>query len=124
MLPTESRTYNVALTDTAECFTETFSLNINVEKKYSVDVPTAFTPNGDQVNDQIGVKGWGIKELKYFRVFNRFGSMVFETNDLEIGWDGKFKGVDQEAGIYNYIVSVISYDNKVREIKGAFELIK
>jgi len=124
ILPTESRTYNVALTDTAECFTETFSLNINVEKKYSVDVPTAFTPNGDQVNDQIGVKGWGIKELKYFRVFNRFGSMVFETNDLEIGWDGKFKGVDQEAGIYNYIVSVISYDNKVREIKGAFELIK
>ena len=124
ILPTESRTYNVALTDTADCFTETFSFNINVEKKYSVDVPTAFTPNGDNLNDLIMVKGWGIKELKHFRIFDRYGALVYETNDIEMGWDGKYKGVEQESGIYNYIVSVLSYDGNVREIKGAFELIK
>jgi gliding motility-associated-like protein len=124
IMPTETRTYSVAVTDTADCFTETFSFDINVEKKYSVDVPTAFTPNGDNINDLIMVKGWGIKELKYFRVFDRYGAKVFETNDVNEGWDGKYKGVDQESGIYNYIVRVLSYDDKIRETKGAFELIK
>jgi gliding motility-associated-like protein len=57
-------------------------------------------------------------------VFDRYGAKVFETNDVNEGWDGKYKGVDQESGIYNYIVRVLSYDDKIRETKGAFELIK
>jgi gliding motility-associated-like protein len=101
-----------------------FAFDVKVELKYSVDVPSAFTPNADGLNDRLKVKGWGIKELVYFQIVNRFGAIVYESTDINEGWDGYTKGTLQEAGIYNYRVKVISYDNKVRTTQGAVELIK
>jgi gliding motility-associated-like protein len=92
--------------DLAHCAITTNIYDIIIEPKISVDVPTAFTPNGDGINDIIYVDGWGIKKLIYFRVFNRWGQFLFESNDISVGWDGMYKGAPQNVDTYVYQVSV------------------
>jgi gliding motility-associated-like protein len=63
--------------------------------------PTAFTPNGDGMNDVyrplfVGVGG----EVSDFVIYNRWGAQVFISSDPEIGWDGTFNGIEQEIGTY------------------------
>src|SRR5690606_16448342 len=65
-------------------------------------VPKAWTPNGDGHNDKLFPIPVNIRELKYFRVFNRWGQLVFETNVLREGWDGIFKGQPQVQDTYTW----------------------
>lgn len=65
------------------------------------DVPNAFSPNGDGVNDKIFVRGYGITRMKW-RIYNRWGIMVFESSTITDGWDGRYKCVLQPADIYTY----------------------
>jgi gliding motility-associated-like protein len=99
-------TYSLMVEDLAHCAITTNIYDIIIEPKISVDVPTAFTPNGDGINDVIYVDGWGIKKLIYFRVFNRWGQFLFESNDISVGWDGMYKGAPQNVDTYVYQVSV------------------
>ncbi len=124
LLPLQSTNYIVSVTDTSNCFTIDYEAKVHVEKKYSIDVPTAFTPNNDNTNDIIYVKGWGLKKLIYFRVFNRLGQIVFETDNLQKGWDGNFRGTPQIADTYTYIVKVITYKDEVLEKKGSINLLR
>ncbi len=64
-----------------------------------LDVPNAFTPNGDGVNDKVFVKGFGIAKLT-FRIYNRQGLLVFQTSDQLTGWDGRYKGALQPMDAY------------------------
>ncbi|MCK4663260.1 MAG: PKD domain-containing protein [Bacteroidales bacterium] len=123
-IPQESGFYYFELTDINNCFIVKDSVYIVVEQKFSVDVPKAFHPNDDGINDTIYVKGWGIKELKEFKIYNQFGKLVFETNDLSEGWTGYLDGNKLEHGVYVYFVSVLSYDNKIRTKKGYIYLIE
>jgi gliding motility-associated-like protein len=66
-------------------------------------VPSAFSPNGDGVNDVLYVRGDKIASLD-FRIYNRWGQMVFQSNDLSRGWDGTFKGKPQDNDVYSYVV--------------------
>jgi gliding motility-associated-like protein len=66
-----------------------------------LDIANAFSPNRDGQNDIIYVKGYGVEKLE-FRIYNRWGQLIFESNDINIGWDGTFKGVPQEAEVYVY----------------------
>jgi len=59
-----------------------------------LDVPNAFTPNGDGINDKVFVRGYGINKMTW-RIYNRWGEMVFETIDKGQGWDGTYKGTIQ-----------------------------
>ncbi|TSA51488.1 MAG: PKD domain-containing protein [Sphingobacteriales bacterium] len=65
-------------------------------------VPNAFTPNGDAKNEKFRVRAVGIKELNYFRIFNRWGQLIWETSNIEDGWDGTFNGVKMPPGVYVY----------------------
>ncbi len=65
----------------------------------AIGVPNAFSPNGDGFNDILYVKGQGITDF-IFKVFNRWGEKVFETNDLETGWDGIYKTKPQDMDVY------------------------
>jgi gliding motility-associated-like protein len=88
-------------------------------------VPTAFTPNGDGTNDFIFPDGWGIKKVLYFRVFNRWGQLLFETDQIKTGWDGTYNGVPQNMETYIYQVSVETYTDKDALLKtGSFKLIR
>ncbi len=101
--------------------------NIRV-KVYKVDpdmyVPNAFTPNKDGLNDVIRPILLGIKELKYFRVYNRWGQMVFSTSAREKGWDGNFGGRPQEAGTYVWMAEGVTYTGITKQKKGYVVLIR
>ncbi|RYZ54265.1 MAG: PKD domain-containing protein [Sphingobacteriales bacterium] len=70
----------------------------------AIGVPTAFSPNGDGENDVLYVRGAAIKTLN-FKVYNRFGELVFQTDDKAIGWDGTYKGKLQEMEAYAWVLN-------------------
>ncbi|MDQ3191547.1 MAG: gliding motility-associated C-terminal domain-containing protein, partial [Bacteroidota bacterium] len=91
------------------CFIGTSYYDIEVLPVSSLDVPSAFTPNGDGVNDLVFVRGWGIKQLLEFNIYNRWGELVFSTDDINQGWDGKYKGVLQNIETYAYTVKAETF---------------
>ena len=99
--------------------------HLDVSEDVVVNVPNAFTPNGDNLNDYFKIEyGAGVKTLLTYTVFNRFGKIVFQTNDLSKGWDGKCNGFDQEMDAYTYLIEYITYkDLKVRKT-GSFVLLR
>lgn len=121
---TEPITYNVTYIDKKGCFKVSKSINIDIINEYTIDVPTAFTPNGDCINDIIYVKGWGVESLVSFTVFNRFGEVVFVTNSVNEGWDGTYKGKPQPIETYSYVAVVKGYNGKFLTKKGVFKLIR
>ena len=80
-----------------------------------IDVPNAFTPNGDGINDKVFVRGFGITKMN-FRIYNRWGQLVFQSVDEVNGWDGKFKGVIQPMDSYGYTLEV-TFGNGTRATK-------
>jgi hypothetical protein len=66
----------------------------------------------------------GIKDLKYFRVFNRWGQMIFETKNPGKGWDGRITGIDQQTGVFIWIAEGVDYTGKLVTRKGTSTLIR
>lgn len=101
----EKGTYTVRLylSNEGSC-TDTFELEVCVIPEESwFHVPNAFSPNGDLINDIFLPKGLGI--LTYsLRVFDRWGVLIFESNDPSIGWDGTYKGASAPEGVYVYVI--------------------
>lgn len=87
-------------------------------------VPTAFTPNGDLLNDVLIPVPVGIAHFEYFRVFNRLGQLVFSTNQVGAGWDGTFKGAPADAGTYAWETQGVDYLTKPVKHKGTVVLIR
>ncbi len=119
-------TYVQTIADAMGCFTGVSTFTVIILPLSSVDVPSAFTPNGDGTNDIVYVAGWGIKRLLYFRIYNRWGELIFESNDLSIGWDGTYRGVPQNTETYVYEVSVEPYIESGKPVfkKGNIKLLR
>ena len=115
--------YTVTITDENGC-TASDNIFIKVFGNPEVYVPNSFTPNGDGKNDVLKPLGFGLKKILYFKIFNRYGQLVFETNNLGTGWDGIFKGKAQPSGTYTYMVKVINYRDWPVEQKGTVILIR
>ncbi len=75
----------------------------------SIYIPSAFTPNNDGINDTFGVKGEGIANFQIY-VYNRWGEVIFESNNPKQQWDGTVKGRKQEQGAYVYKVFASGFD--------------
>lgn len=89
-------------------------------------VPNAFSPNGDGRNEIFKPVATGIQSIDYFRVFNRYGQIIFETGtgrQLD-GWDGTFKGKKQLPGTYVWAVRGKTFSGKVIEKKGTVVLVR
>ncbi len=88
-------------------------------------VPTAFSPNGDTHNDVLEIKGSGFEKV-VFRIYNRYGKLVFETTnpDMSETWDGTVNGQPQEMEVYTYYISVLYQDGGTAEEKGNITLIR
>ncbi len=94
-----------------------------------VYIPNAFTPDGDGLNDKLIVRGSGIQTVKYFRIFNRWGELVFERsnfapNDPSFGWDGKVRGNNVKPDVYVFTAEVLCDDGSPYVYKGNVSLIK
>jgi gliding motility-associated-like protein len=99
---TQDIQYLVRITPEQGCLIiDTVNVKVGAEKK--VFVPTAFTPNGNSINDRL--RPLGIAQIEYFKVFNRWGNKVYETNQVGAGWDGRYEGVDQVSDTYMWILS-------------------
>jgi gliding motility-associated-like protein len=89
-----------------------------------VFVPTAFSPNGDGINDVFRPIPVGISKLEYFRVFNRWGQMVFSTPDIGRGWDGSIGGKAQGSDAFVWLVKAVDFTGKTIFKKGSVLLIR
>jgi gliding motility-associated-like protein len=95
----------------------------------SVFVPNTFTPNNDGVNDVWYPRGSGIKSIRFIRVFNRWGQLIFErlnfnADDRSAGWDGTFKGQPLPADVYVYSLGMVCDNNQVVETRGNVMVVR
>ena len=86
-------------------------------------VPTAFTPNGDGVNDFLFVKGGPFVSMA-FRVYNNWGELLFNTTDQKVGWDGKYKGQPVSLGVYVWILDADLYSGEHVRKTGDITILK
>lgn len=109
---------------TADGCEATDDIRIQVFQEANIFVPTAFTPNKDGLNDVLHVIPVGMKELKAFTVFNRWGQVVFMTNDPSKGWNGQFNGQDQDSNVFVWSASGTDLNGKPFFRKGTVTLIR
>ena len=100
------------------------TVNIKVFLKPAIYVPSAFTPNNDSRNDILRAIPVGIKTFKYFKIFNRWGNLIFTTTNALIGWDGKINGVQQSTNTFVYKTEGLDYLNKNIYTQGTVTLIR
>jgi len=97
--------YRVTLTNSNGCASiPSNTVTTAVVCVTGIYVPDVFTPNGDGINDVIKPITPGIKKFRWFRIYNRWGNLVFESADAQKGWDGKLRGKDQPAETYIWVV--------------------
>lgn len=118
-----SITYIVRATDSIGCYAED-DIKVTIFKTGpDIFVPSAFTPNGDGKNDIIKPICVGISQLNYFRIYNRWGQLVFSTSQIGKGWDGTIGGSIQSTGNFVYMAQGVDYTGKVIFKKGNVVLI-
>jgi gliding motility-associated-like protein len=122
-------TYTVLVKTPYGCTaTDTISFKTFCESA-QVFIPNAFTPDGDGINDVLMVRGKGIASVKNFRIFNRWGELVFERsnfspNIVSFGWDGRIKGVVGPPDVFVYTAEVICENGTSYVYKGNTSIIK
>jgi len=124
--PPVTTTFYVTIEDPNGCKT-TDTITINVvdvmcEEPF-IFVPNAFTPNGDNNNDNFNVQTQQGNKM-YLAVFDRWGEKMFETYDLSSSWDGTFRGKLCDPGVFVYYCEVICYNNKMFSKKGNVTLLR
>jgi gliding motility-associated-like protein len=115
--------YLIDILDKHSCVT-TDTMLVQVLKKTGFYLPTAFTPNRDGLNDVVKPYLVGMKSLKSFSIFNRWGDRLFYSTKYGEGWNGKVNGVDQNAGVYVWILEFFDMNDKLIIEKGTIALIR
>jgi gliding motility-associated-like protein len=119
----DSIRYKVLVSDEQNCLDSAYVTVKVFKTNPQVFVPTAFTPNGDGKNDLFRPIAVGMKGIEYFRVYNRWGQMVFNTTENGRGWDGKIDGKVQSTNTFVWIVKGTDYLDKPFFRKGTVTLI-
>ncbi|HWB64279.1 MAG TPA: gliding motility-associated C-terminal domain-containing protein [Chitinophagales bacterium] len=120
--PTATTRYTIEVTDAGGCSVSD-SLLVTVTNS-GILIPTAFSPNGDGVNDIFHALNKNIVKID-LQVYNRWGEKVFETDDFTVGWDGTYKNDKQDMGVYVWECSyMLQGDKKTRFAKGNVTLIR
>ncbi len=97
---------------------------VKIYKGPDIYIPNAFTPNGDGLNDLLRGIPVGIKEFKYFKIYNRWGQEIFATDNYRIGWNGEWKGQKQEQGVYIVIANGIDFKGNIVQKKVSVMLLR
>jgi gliding motility-associated-like protein len=121
--PLQTTMYIVEATNSVGC-SDYDSILVRVSLKCGeVFVPNAFSPNGDGKNDVLRVKNNCFLQV-LFRIYNRWGELVFQTEDPNVGWDGTYKGSPLDAGVFVYFVEGVLSDKTTIDKKGNVTLIR
>ncbi len=116
------QTYLVTLKTNPGCTTVDTQV-VKINKGIAIHVPNTFTPNGDGTNDVLRPFMIGIKELAYFRIFNRWGQLIFQTSELNGAWDGRFKGLQVEMQTVVWMLEGTGVDNLKYNARGTSIII-
>ena len=104
------------------------SIFITINKNTNIAIPSAFSPNGDGLNDFFGFQGNLpiIQEIQSFRVFNRWGQVVYNAtnNTSSNGWDGTIKDTPAPLGVYPYAIDILFIDGEIITYQGAVTLLR
>ena len=104
---------------------DTLSRDLRLYLENTFQAPNAFTPNGDGLNDGWRPKGiWAGASDYRLRIWDRWGEMIFTTDDFEGSWDGTFKGANSPGGGYLWDVTFINAENEPEAFKGGLVLIR
>jgi gliding motility-associated-like protein len=116
--------YKIYIQDQYECLDSTY-VTVNIFKSGpKIFVPSAFTPNGDGKNDRFTFVPAGLLKVEYFKVFNRWGKLVYSSTSASPGWDGRIAGEEQGSGVYVWIARGVDFKGQLVEDKGTVTLIR
>lgn len=127
--PYKTTTYTVKVFTKYECVD---SANVTIKvlcDKSQLFVPNTFTPNGDGINDIFMVRGTGITKLQSFRVYNRWGQVMYERSNVDVndktnGWDGNFNGAQLPPDVYVWTVEAYCENGDLLKLKGDVTIIR
>lgn len=119
---TDYGAYTLKVIDSNHCVGST-QVEVTDNCSYGLFIPTAFTPNGDTNNDYFFPVIRNIKRISW-QVYNRWGEMVFQTNELNKSWDGMYKGQPAPSEVYIYQVTYTALSDKVFSLKGNVTLLR
>ena len=106
------------------CGSKTDTIHVYDHCKFPIYFPTAFTPNGDGVNDVLRVPVANKNKFRRLSIYNRWGQLVFYTTTTDAGWDGKFNGLAQATGVYVYFLEMETLAGEKVNQKGTVALIR
>jgi gliding motility-associated-like protein len=115
--------YSLKVTDENGCFNYDTMLVKVFKTAPDIFVPNAFTP-GKGVNNRFRPIPVGVNRIEIFQVYNRWGQLLFSSNDINNGWDGTFAGKDQDPGTYAWMVKGKDYKGETIFKKGSLVLIR
>ncbi|MEZ4885765.1 MAG: gliding motility-associated C-terminal domain-containing protein [Chitinophagales bacterium] len=129
--PTENTTYMLSIADETGC-TAAASIDVLVETEVKVIVPTAFSPNGDGINDELRLfANSSVSQVQTFMIFDRWGEKVFEQNNFDpnddaavVAWDGVYKGKEMGIGVFVFYAMVEFRDGSFGEFQGNVSLVR
>jgi gliding motility-associated-like protein len=120
-LSPEVRTRYFITATTEHGCTVSDSMDVMV-KETVLDMPNAFAPNG--TNNLFKPTKRGIAQLKSFAIFNRWGNKVYNSSNIDEGWDGTFNGSDQPMGVYIYTIEAVTDKGQIFRQQGNVTLIR
>lgn len=107
-----------------DCVSPLSKITIKVFDSTIIYVPNAFSPNNDRKNDMFHVTVQGTLKAFHISVYNRFGNMVYSSSDVNGSWEGTLKGMPAPTGVYVYVITGVSYNNKNIKQKGIITLLR
>ncbi|MBU46631.1 MAG: hypothetical protein CMD28_04295 [Flavobacteriales bacterium] len=108
--------------DEKGCIGTSATATVKYIPRVELFIPNTFTPNGDQHNDLLVTTGNNI-ETFYMIIMNRWGDIVYSTNDINKFWDGRFKGNPVKQGVYTYYIEIIGKDKRPFNTSGTVNSI-
>jgi len=112
-------TVNLEATDTNSCKN---THTVIVAPEFSLYIPSGFTPNNDGINDKWTIGSLGIKEMN-LQVYNRWGTLVYETTDKDFEWDGFYQGERLPMGVYSWNIVLFTDNDEYIEKSGAISIL-
>ncbi len=127
--PKQTTQYTLEVRNQGQCLSKDQLTIYVVCNQGNLYIPNTFSPNGDGMNDKFYPRGKGVFVIRSFRVFNRWGEMVFEKlnfnpNDANAGWDGKYKGKLLSPDVFVYTCEIVCENNQTLTYKGDVTLLQ
>jgi len=120
--PTQDITYTLSAFSTVGCGSASDDVHITLYQE--LFIPNSFTPNGDGLNDKFRIRVFDNYKILRFVIYNRWGSLVYSSTNAIDGWDGTYKGYQQQAGAYIYYLEMESTAGRKIIKQGTIQLLR